>query len=100
MADRRPDTTRSVFAENLRGCTQRAGCLGDIVNQQHIASLHFAHDVDGFDLGGADALFRHQREAGTEYVRIGGGHLHAADVGRADHQIITFGLRQIFKENR
>ena len=71
MADGRPHFRGSAVPENFRGGDQGAGRLGDVVDQQHFAALHFTDYADGLDRRGALAFLRHQREGRAHRIRVG-----------------------------
>ena len=84
----------------LAAAVKRAGGLGDVVHQQDVAAVDLADDVDRLDPGGALALLGHEAEGGAEDVGVGGGHLHAADIGREDDQVVAALGREILEEDR
>ena len=47
------------------------GRFRNIVDEEHIASADITHNIDGFHICGARALFRHQPKAGPEHVGLG-----------------------------
>ena len=68
-------------AQDFGRSDQRSGCLGEIVDEEDILSLHIADDVLRFSFGRADASLDHDGQAGTEHLRVSGGHFYAAHVG-------------------
>src|SRR5690606_2170674 len=100
VADGRAHADRAVGTKELGGVDQGAGGLGDVVDDEHILAGDVADDVDGFDGGGTGALFPDHAEAGAEDAGVGGGHLHAADVGRDDHEVFALEAFEVFEEDR
>src|SRR5882724_8881560 len=46
VTDRRADAARALVAENFCRGRQRAGRLGDVIDEQHVAAVDFADDID------------------------------------------------------
>ena len=65
------DAAGAVALQNFRGGAESAGGLRHVIDEQDIAAFDFTDDVHGFDLGGADAVFRDDGEIGTEGIGLG-----------------------------
>ena len=65
------DVERAIFLQNRRRGCQRAGGLGQVIHQEHVAALHFADDIERFRLGRALPLLGHDREVRAERLRVG-----------------------------
>ena len=71
------------------GCrSQSAGGFGNVVDKEDILALDLTDQADSLDFGGTDTVFRDDRERGAERFLVSVGHLHAADVGGDDDEIL------------
>lgn len=81
MGDAGVDIGGAGGLERARGRSQGPGRLGHVVHHDDIAARDIADHVEGLGLGRADAALGHDGEAGAQDLGVGGGHLHAADIG-------------------